>query len=330
MERRTAILGAFLGDSKSIEQVRLRASLLAVESGSVLVWGEPGTGKRLLARLMHRAGRPGRPYIARRTAELAEDELPVLFDDAGNGTLVLEEVERARPALQRALAECLRERVAGVVPLQARILATCSADPFAFCERGVLDTALYQAVSGSVLALPALRERPGDRRLLAEHLLRRERGVGYDEIVLAPDALDVMETLELRGNAAELQCLVTRIGVLRRRGVVTGEHVLAALSLEGEGGWRRARAEAMREFTRSYLGALLAEQLSTEIPDDLPARLKEFVRLWRDGAREIQIVDEASRAVDAWLDGIVIDRPTDLSDAALVFVRHSGPRENDA
>lgn len=299
MERRAAILGAFLGDSKVVQQLRLRASMVACESGPVLVWGEQGTGKRLLAWLLHRAGRMGRPFVPIAAASLETSAIPGLFDNAGNGTLLLEEVEQARPSVQQALAVRLRERVAGRFPLQARVLSTCSAEPFLLCERGLLDPVLYQAVAGTLLVVPPLRERPADRSILAEHFLRQNREVGYGELRFSEEALELVETLELRGNAAELRCLVMRVGVLRRAGLIGAEDVIRALSLEGEPGWRRARAEAMREFARSYLGAILADSLGGSSvaggsaaadggPKDLPTPLREFVRLWRDGVRELR------------------------------------------
>jgi len=287
MERRAAILGVFLGDSRPVQQLRVRASAIACEAGPVLVHGEPGTGKRLIARLLHRAGRFGRPWLSVPVGALETAMLPRIFDDAGNGTLVLEELEHAPSDVQLDLAAVLRERVAGRFPLQARVVSTCAAEPFSLCERGKLEPSLYQAVGGTLLSVPPLRDRPGDRKILAQHFLVLNREVGYGDISFSPEALDLIESLTLRGNAAQLSCLVMRVGVLRRSGVISPDDLLSALALEGEPGWRRARAEAMREFTRSYLGALLAESLEEEVRTDLPAPLREFVRLWRDGVREL-------------------------------------------
>ena len=319
MDRRAAILGAFLGDSKSIAQLRLRASIIAVEAGPVLLWGESGAGKRLLASLIHRAGRMGRPLVSVSGATLTLEQLPRLFDDAGEGTLLIEEIEQSRASVQQGLAGRLRERVAGSSPLHARVITTCCGEPFVLCERGALEPVLYQEAAGTLLGIPALRERPGDRRGLAQHFLLQHRDVGYGDIEFSEEALDLIETLELRGNAAELESLVVRIGVLRRRGAILSDDVLAALSLEGEPGWRRARAEAMREFAQSYLGSLLASSLPDEGPEDLPESLREFVRLWRDGARALRGVDLDEAALGAWLDGQA-EAGRELEDATLVAV----------
>lgn len=293
--------------------------MVAVESAPVLLWGESGSGKRLLASLIHRAGRMGKPFVSAPGATLTSDELPRLFEAAADGTLLIEELEEARSSVQQKLAGCLGEGMAGASALRARVIATCGGEPFVLCERGALEPALYQEVAGTLLGVPPLRERPGDRSTLAQHFLRQHKDVGYGDIEFTDEALDLLETLELKGNATELESLVVRIGVLRRRGAISSDDVLSALSLEGEPGWRRARAEAMREFAQSYLGSLLVSELPEDDPDDLPESLREFVRLWRDGARVLRGANLDEETLGAWLDGQA-EAGTDLEGATLVAV----------
>jgi DNA-binding NtrC family response regulator len=286
VDGRAAIVGAFLGDSHPIRVLRERTAALAQAQVPVLFWGEPGTGKRLLAALLHRAGRPQRPLVQVPCGDLRNGGLSEFFRAAGDGTLLLERVEAAPEATQLLLTEVLRDRVAGSTPLVARVIATCRGDPVALCERGRLEVGLYEVLAGAVLEVPPLRARPGDARILAEHFLRLHRDLGYGDVRWGAEALEVVSGLDLPGNAAELECLTQRAAVLRRRGEISAGDLAAAMRLGGELDLRRARAEALRAFSQSYVDALLSRP-PVRPARELPPALRQFVRLWRDGLRSL-------------------------------------------
>jgi DNA-binding NtrC family response regulator len=288
VDGRAAILGAFLGDSPVVRDLRRRAAEVATEATPVLLWGEPGTGKRYLAQLMHRAGRGALPWVVATCGGTGRATWPDLFRQAGEGTVFLDGIDRATTKEQEALARILREGIAGRGPVTARVMASSGLDPVTLCEHGLLDLGLFDGLAATLLAVPPLRERRGDRRVLAAHFVHRHRTLGYGEVSWSDAALEVFEELPLAGNVTELECLVLRVAVMRRTGRIEAAHVRAALALGAEPGLRRRRADEIRAFNGAYLAAILAQAADGAMPGELPKALRRFVRLWWEGARAVR------------------------------------------
>jgi DNA-binding NtrC family response regulator len=187
-----------VGRSGAMQRVFDKIARVATGASPVLILGETGTGKELVARAVHRAGpRSQGPFIAVNCAalprELIESELfgyrrgafsgavtecLGLFRAAAGGTLLLDEVTEMAPELQAKLLRVLQDRavrpVGSVqeVPVDVRVIASTNREPDAAMASGSLRADLYYRLSASTIQVPPLRNRPDDVPLLAEHHLR--------------------------------------------------------------------------------------------------------------------------------------------------------------
>ena len=186
-----------VGSSPTMQRVFEQIRRLAPGAAPVLVTGETGTGKELIARAIHDAGpRRGGPFVAVNCAalpgELIESELfgykrgafsgavsdhLGLFRAASGGTLLLDEITEMSHEMQAKLLRVVQERcvrpVGSVteVPVDARIIASTNRDPQEIVAQRVLRSDLYYRLCVSLVTVPPLRERGDDILLLVEHYL---------------------------------------------------------------------------------------------------------------------------------------------------------------
>jgi len=261
-----------------LEQVKK----IAPASSTVLVRGESGTGKDLLAELLHYLGaHPEEPLVkidcASLPLELVESELfgyekgaftgasqakRGRLELAGAGTLVLDEIAALSPAIQakllRVIEERRFERLGGGRPLkvEARVVALTQVD----LERAVAEHAfredLFYRLNVIPLLLPPLRERRADIRPLAAHFLRRlaetHRKPGS---TLAPAALAALEHYAWPGNVRELRNLLERAVVFGAGGEIRAEELPAQLRQgAARGGETRMSLE---EVERGHIAEVL-------------------------------------------------------------------------
>ena len=258
-------LAELIGESAAMKALRTDVALAARTSSTVLITGETGTGKSLIARLIHRASaRSGQPWVHADCSALAptviESELfghergaftgathprPGRFELAGDGDLLLDEIGELDLALQakflRALEDREFERVGGVrtLRLRARIMAATNRDLESDLAAGRFRADLYHRLRVVHLRVPALRDRAADLPLLVESLVRQLADrLGAPAPRVAPGFLDALEGYGWPGNVRELANLLESALSLSRPVELEAEHAVCWL---GQGAQRLAR-----------------------------------------------------------------------------------------
>lgn len=176
------------------------ASRLAAERTPILILGEPGSGRGLLARFIHQRGPvPDSPFV-----ELDCGGLETLHfvENGSRGTVYLRDVERLLPALQEQLAELLREK-----RLALRIVVGGSPDLIARSDAGQFPQSLADAFASSCLRVPSLRQRSVDLPDLVERLIHR-RGAS---LRIGEAVMGYLVEYDWPGNIGELEQVVERM-----------------------------------------------------------------------------------------------------------------------
>jgi DNA-binding NtrC family response regulator len=217
-------------DSKSLQLLAAAQSIAANGPTSLLIRGESGTGKHLLASIIHLLGpNSDEPLLkvecGSLPALLLESELfgsaaangsgavSGRLEMAGRGTVVLDEVSALPMPLQAKLLRAIEEgrltRGAGTVPLQARIIAVTGVDLEHAVSRRTFREDLYYRLNLMPLTLPPLRERRADIAPLARHFMKQLSAIHRKpHLTLAPAAIAGLEHYSFPGNVRELRNLV--------------------------------------------------------------------------------------------------------------------------
>ncbi len=242
-----------IGESDAIREILdLARKVAESDVASVLLQGESGTGKDLLAKAIHYgSGRAAAPFVAINCAaipaQLIESELfgyekgaftdakqrkQGLFEQAEGGTLFLDEIGEVEIALQAKLLRVLEEgvfrRVGGLkdIPLDVRVIAASNRDLRTESEAGRFRLDLYYRLSVIQLDLPPLRERGNDVLLLAEHFVKylkerlRRMIDGF-----TPEVAEILLRYEWRGNVRELRNVIERAMILEDGGKITTKYL---------------------------------------------------------------------------------------------------------
>jgi DNA-binding NtrC family response regulator len=235
--------GEMIGQSEEMRQIYTVIEAVAPSSASVLIMGESGTGKELVARAIHqKSPRKKGPFIAVNCGafprEILENELfghekgaftgainekPGCFELADGGTLFLDEIAEMEPDIQvkllRALEQRSFRRLGGKkeIRVDIRVIAATNQDVQEALKTGKLRDDLYHRLAVIPIALPPLRDRPGDIRLLAEEFLRRfARDHDKEVSGFTEGAIEFLETYRWPGNVRELKNAVERAVILAK------------------------------------------------------------------------------------------------------------------
>jgi two-component system response regulator GlrR len=266
--------------SGSMEELLAEAHRVAKTDANVLLSGQAGTGKELVAEAMHRASaRSSGPFVSAYCASLTPAELErALFghdDDirgeasrtgllrqAHGGTLYLDEIGELPPVVQSRLLRALQERsVTGKregdgAEADVRIVSTSSRDLSELRASGALREELYYRLNVVNLNVPSLAERREDIPALATLFLQRcAQRNGQAAKVFAPEAVEQLVTAHWPGNARQLANLVEQVAALSPAPVISAKLVEKALGVAARG--LVPLAEARDEFVRNYLLELL-------------------------------------------------------------------------
>lgn len=193
----------------------------------VLILGESGTGKSLIARAVHDfSDRRSQPFVTAQASDLGGvDGIATLLSRSKGGSLVLEEVADFDEDAQARLVRML-DVMGDHAP---RIMTTSQTDLSARMESGKFRSDLFYRLGGVTLAVPPLRERVEDIPLLAEHFLARgERDLGVQRR-LSPDAAALVRAYPWPGNVRQLETLLKRLLVTASEPEISKSEIEAAL-----------------------------------------------------------------------------------------------------
>ncbi len=247
-ERRENELSPILGKSPAIRRIKEIIARVAPTEARVLVTGEAGTGKELVAQWIHHLS-PRRDEAlvavncAAIPAELIESELfghekgsftgaikqrVGKFEQAHRGTLFLDEIGdmslSAQAKVLRSLQESNITRVGGdrAIAVDVRVVAATNKDLRQCIEEGTFREDLYHRLSVILAHLPPLRERRGDLSLLLNHFLEHlAQRNGLHQKSVAPDAMERLTNLQWRGNVREVHNVAERLLILGHPAEIT-------------------------------------------------------------------------------------------------------------
>jgi len=256
------------GVSPAMQDVLALVRRVAPSSCSIIVVGERGTGRELVARAIHtRSPRADGPFVKIAAAAAEPGDFTPLFEssDAARITLYLEDIGELREDALGALDQWLRPRRGRTTVRtdDARPRLVVGAQPriFDLAERRAPLRELVEALAVVRIDLAPLRQRPEDVLMLAPHFLKeacREANVAVKTFSRA--ALQLLRALPWRGNAAELKSLCERLAILVSRGVVQLDDVLANIRLDSAEPVVRSDEtlrQARERFERDYIAAVV-------------------------------------------------------------------------
>jgi two-component system response regulator GlrR len=269
--------GALIGKSPTMRRVFEHLERVAPTDTTVLVLGETGSGKDLVAQELHaHSPRANKPFIVvdcgAMPGQLIESELfghekgaftgadqarAGAFEAADGGTLFLDEIGELEPTLQARLLRAIESRKIKRIgsdkwrPVDVRLLVATHRDLPAMCNQGLFREDLYYRISVVVVRIPPLRQRQEDIPLLAAAFLAE----GGTDLHLDPALADSLVHRRWAGNVRELRNFLQRATVL-------GAERMDELDGDGEGStieepYKVAKAKAIEAFERNYLTELL-------------------------------------------------------------------------
>jgi Nif-specific regulatory protein len=229
-----------IGESPKLLAALGQLQQVATSDATVMLLGESGTGKELFARALHlESPRRDQPFVKVNCAAIPEtlfeaelfghekgaytgaaQQRSGRFEQANNGTLFLDEVGDLPLAVQVKLLRVLQERVVerlggrGEIPVDVRIVAATHQDLGALVQAGRFRLDLYYRLNVIPIRLPALRERPGDIKLLVLHLVSQLNQQHQRNIRFAPGAFSSLVSYPWPGNIRQLYNVLERLVLL--------------------------------------------------------------------------------------------------------------------
>ena len=283
-------LDSVIGRSPVMKQVFETVEVISSSAATILIMGETGTGKEVIARAIHyNSPRRNRPFIkvncAALPADLVESELfghekgaytgafrqtKGKFEVAHKGTLLFDEIGEISPSLQpkllRVLQEMEFERVGGegqTIKVDVRIIATTNKDLEEEVEKGRFREDLFYRLNVVPICLPPLRERKKeDIPLLAKFFLEKYNQKNGRQIEgFSEEALNILMNHDWPGNVRELENALERAVIMCQENILQPEHFgLRMKSFEPAGGNRLSVGTSLRELERELILKTLRAQ----------------------------------------------------------------------
>ncbi|MCC2639770.1 MAG: Sigma-54 dependent DNA-binding response regulator [Nitrospira sp.] len=247
-----------IGQAPVMRQLKQIIETAGPTNSRVLIGGENGTGKELVARAIHQhSARTGRPFVAVNCAAIPETLIESelfghergsfsgattlkrgQFEQADGGTLFLDEIADMSLSTQAKVLRALQEqqftRVGGtkLIKVDVRVLAASNKDLLKEIEKGTFREDLFYRLNVVPIVVPTLRDRREDIPLLVRHFLRvhaEEQGLKIKS--MSPDAMEVFMQYEWPGNIRELRNLIERLMIMVPGPVIEASHASVALQV---------------------------------------------------------------------------------------------------
>jgi DNA-binding NtrC family response regulator len=258
IKKKLPSLQPIIGESESIQEIKDLIDKVAPTKSRVLITGDNGTGKELVAKWIHeKSPRSGGPMVEVNCAAIPSDLLESelfghekgaftgateqrvgKFEQANEGTLFLDEIGDmgldAQAKVLRALQENKITRIGGnkATQIDVRILAATNKDLEQEIANGNFREDLYHRINVIPIKVPSLKERRSDIPLIAEACLSslKERDISFSKVSFTDDGLKALKNRDWSGNVRELQNAVERLGILAPDGRIDQETVNDILS----------------------------------------------------------------------------------------------------
>ena len=273
------VYGTMIGESEPIQKLREDIRRSAPRTSRFLILGENGTGKELAAHMIHRRSRyADGPFVAVNCAalpsELVESELfghvkgaftgatrdrTGKFAEADGGSIFLDEISEMPPEAQAKILRVIETKQVSpvgsdtLIEVNCNIIAASNRDLEKYVAEGKFRQDLYYRLNVVTFALPPLRRRSGDIRLLAEHFLKRfadESGGGVR--TLADEAVAMLEHHAFKGNVRELKNLIERVNIYCDQPEIDRDALAPFLPTSTTNGSSNLRS-AVAHFEREYI-----------------------------------------------------------------------------
>ena len=279
---------ALVGNSRAMQSIYKEIGRVASKPVNVLIRGETGTGKELIARALYQhSGRAKAPFIAINCAAIPETLLESelfghergaftgaenrrfgRFEQADHGTIFLDEIGDMTPGTQiklmRVLQERCLQRLGGkeTIPVDVRVLAATNRDLEAAIQHKLFREDLYYRLSVVVIHLPPLRQRKEDVPELVKYFLRKYAAeLGVADPSIHAEAVDFLQIQNWPGNVRELENVIRKVLLLAQGYTINMDHVRAALPRTA------TPANAIYQTLREQVDELLAAAQGGEVLD---------------------------------------------------------------
>lgn len=280
---RTFKFEGIVGDSPKMRDVLTLAATVAPTDATVLIYGETGTGKELLARSIHvQSPHANGPFVVVNCGAIPETLLETelfghekgaftsavtsrvgRFERAQDGTIFLDEIGDMSVAMQvkllRVLQERVIERVGGAKPIDvnARVIAATNKDLRKAIAEGQFREDLYYRLAVMPLELPPLRERKEDIQALAYHFLNKY-AVAFGKRIkgFTPAAMKRLRGHQWPGNVRELEYTIQRVVIMATGELIDADDVWLD-DAHGQSGGRFPKAFSLGEVERRHINAVL-------------------------------------------------------------------------
>jgi nitrogen regulation protein NR(I) len=279
---------AIIGSSRAMQGIYKEIGRVAAKPVSVLIRGETGTGKELIARAIYQySHRANAPFVAINCAAIPETLLESelfghergaftgaetrrigRFEQASQGTIFLDEIGDMTPGTQVKLMRVLQERCVQrlggkeTIPVDVRVIAATHRDLELAIKQNLFREDLFYRISVVVLSLPPLRERPEDIPDLARFFLKKYAvEFNTQQPAIHPDALGFLQAQPWPGNVRELENVIRKVLLQARGYTISAEVVKASLAPAGP------PLVSAEKTLHAYADELLAAAQRGEISD---------------------------------------------------------------